>query len=436
MKKKIAILGAGVCGLALAYFLQKRFASCVDITIFEAKDRPGGWLHTITHNGALFECGPRSLRSTTSELFSLLDELELTNEVIYASNAATKRYIVSDGKLEALPTSVMSLFSTKLGRQLLYAAIKEPFFNKGVSDDESVERFFLRRIGKHATDTFISALAAGIYAASPAELSMRSCFQTFWEQEKQYGSLVKAFLFSEKKDPIRSFSFRGGMGTLPRRLQDALTATIYYNKEVKRVQEFENKVVVEVDMVYEFDHVYSTITPNSLAAMLSADDPLKPLLSIPSTSLVTVSCAFRDPLNIPSGFGFLCPENEDPALLGMVFDSEIFPEQNGGYLTRLSVMMGGTRCPDMVLFSDDVLLAYVKKYLKKYLQSDKPLDHYIIMRAPSAISRYPVGHHRTVSTLDAQNRRITLLGSGLYGVSVGDSITSAASVVYKNRISL
>lgn len=428
MTKKIAILGAGICGLALAHFLHKRLGREVDCTIFEAKERVGGWLHTANHNGALFECGPRSLRETSVELAGLIKDIGLDKEVIFTSDDAKKRYIVSCGRLEALPDGLASLFCSKIGRKALLALVREPFCSKSTSDDESVASFFYRRIGRSATDTFVSALCAGIYASCPEELSMRSCFGGLWDKEQQYGSLIKAGLFSKKTPQIHSFSFREGIGVLPATLARGLKATILLNKQVQSVREVGSKVILEADRLYEFDHLYSTITPNAFAKMLPKDDPYTPLLTIPTTSLVTVSVAFKEDVKVPAGFGFLCPRSEDALLLGIVFDSSLFPEQNGGYNTRLSIMFGGTRCPDMVSYSDEVLMAYVKECLLKYLHVSRAPDYHIIMRAPHAISRYPVGHHRTVSLLQKEKRPITLLGSGLYGVSVGDSVTSAYNI--------
>ena len=427
--KKIAILGAGICGLALAHFLHKRFGHEVDCTIFEAKDRPGGWLHTKSNNGALFECGPRSLRQTSPELGLLLKDIGLDKEVIYASQEAKKRYIVSQGKLQALPDSIKSLFCSSVGRKALLALIREPFCAKAAVDDESVASFFYRRIGKKATDTFVSALCAGIYASCPEELSMRSCFSGLWENEQQYGSLVKAGIFSKKSPKIHSFSFREGIGMLPATLAKGLDATVLLNTQVHSVREVGDKVVVEAGGAYQFDHLFSTISPGSFAKMLPKGDPYMPLLAIPTTSLVTVSVAFKEALKVPAGFGFLCPRSEDALLLGIVFDSHLFPSQNGAYNTRLSIMFGGTKCPEMVSYSDEVLMAYVKECLLKYLYISLPPDYYTISVATNAISRYPVGHHKTVNLLQKQKRRLTPLGSGLYGVSVGDSVTSAYNTV-------
>ncbi|MCE5295024.1 MAG: protoporphyrinogen oxidase [Chlamydiales bacterium] len=432
MTKKIAIIGAGICGLALAHFIQK-FNPQIECTIFEAQDKVGGWLQTKQHNGAIFECGPRSLRQTSIYITELLQDLGLDKEVLMASKKAKRRFLAQSGHLESLPTGLGALFTTKLGRKVLFAIVQEAFSAKGESDDETVQSFFERRIGKGATDTFISALCAGIYASCPEELSMRSCFPELWQKEQDYGSLIKAKMFGRNKKPkIQTFTLKKGIGSLPEALAKQLKGSLYLNTKVISVQEGADTVHIVADKEYEFDHVYSTIAPESIAKMLPDTDELKPFLAIPATSVVTVSLAFTTQYNLPAGFGFLCPRYEDGVLLGIVFDSEVFPQQNGIYKTRLSVMLGGTRCPDMIAYSDDVVMAYVKTSLHKYLHIDEPSDYHIITRAEGAISRYPVGHYRTINAFMQDNRRLTILGGGLNGVGVGDAVTAAYCAAKKS----
>jgi protoporphyrinogen/coproporphyrinogen III oxidase len=348
-----------------------------------------------------------------------------------ASKKAKRRFLAQNGHLESLPTGFGALFTTKLGRKVLFAIVQEAFSAKGESDDETVQSFFERRIGKGATDTFISALCAGIYASCPEELSMRSCFPELWQKEQEYGSLIKAKIFGRNKKPkIQTFTLKDGIGSLPIELAKRLKGPLYLNTKVVSVQEMADKVLIVADHEdeskdYEFDRVFSTIAPEAIAKMLPETDELKPLLSIPATSVVTVSLAFTTQHALPAGFGFLCPRYEDGILLGIVFDSELFAEQNGIYKTRLSVMLGGTRCPEMIAYSDDVVMAYVKTSLNKYLQIDEPSDFHVITRAEAAISRYPVGHYRTINAFMQDNRRLTILGSGLNGVGVGDAVTAA-----------
>ena len=61
----VGILGGGITGLASAYFLNKQHPNA-KITLYEAKDRVGGWLESkrvpVEGGNVLFEAGPRTLR--------------------------------------------------------------------------------------------------------------------------------------------------------------------------------------------------------------------------------------------------------------------------------------------------------------------------------------------------------------------------------------
>ena len=60
---KVAVLGAGISGLSAAWSLLARKIP-VEVTVFEAAGRVGGWMDSVrTSNGAVFELGPRSLRT-------------------------------------------------------------------------------------------------------------------------------------------------------------------------------------------------------------------------------------------------------------------------------------------------------------------------------------------------------------------------------------
>lgn len=70
MVKRIAVLGGGISGLAAAWNLaRKGLASMgghgqLEVTLFEASNRVGGWIRSErSKEGAVFELGPRSLRT-------------------------------------------------------------------------------------------------------------------------------------------------------------------------------------------------------------------------------------------------------------------------------------------------------------------------------------------------------------------------------------
>ncbi|HCY4499335.1 TPA: FAD-dependent oxidoreductase, partial [Staphylococcus aureus] len=50
MTKSVAIIGAGITGLSSAYFLKQQDPN-IDVTIFEASNRPGGKIQSYRKDG-------------------------------------------------------------------------------------------------------------------------------------------------------------------------------------------------------------------------------------------------------------------------------------------------------------------------------------------------------------------------------------------------
>ncbi|KAK3033461.1 hypothetical protein RJ639_033065 [Escallonia herrerae] len=70
--KRVAVVGAGVSGLAAAYKLKLHG---LNVTIFEAEGRAGGKLRTVSQNGLIWDEGANTMTETEVEVSSLLDKL-------------------------------------------------------------------------------------------------------------------------------------------------------------------------------------------------------------------------------------------------------------------------------------------------------------------------------------------------------------------------
>ena len=67
----VAVVGAGISGLATAHFLASKGLNCL---LIEKDDRAGGNIRTTRTGGFLVEHGPNSMQNTTPPLDQLCVE--------------------------------------------------------------------------------------------------------------------------------------------------------------------------------------------------------------------------------------------------------------------------------------------------------------------------------------------------------------------------
>ena len=216
--KKVAVIGAGISGLCVAFRAQKAGA---DVSLFDAAGQVGGNIHTVTNGAYTYEHGPNSL-TANGEIFELIDDLGLGDKVLATKPAAKTRYILRDGNPVALPGTITQGLTTKafsIGGRL--RILKEPFIGSKTSSTESVYEFIKRRIGREMADYAIDPFVSGIYAGDPRRLSLTNAFPKFHNLESTSGSLIRGALFGTKLParPVpegapRMFSFDNGMQTL------------------------------------------------------------------------------------------------------------------------------------------------------------------------------------------------------------------------------
>ena len=61
--KKVAVIGAGISGLCVAFRAQKAGA---DVSLFDAAGQVGGNIHTVTNGAYTYEHGPNSLMANSA----------------------------------------------------------------------------------------------------------------------------------------------------------------------------------------------------------------------------------------------------------------------------------------------------------------------------------------------------------------------------------
>lgn len=431
--RRLAVLGAGISGLTLAWLLKNKNPHA-EVIVLEKSGRAGGWIDTRQEEGFLFEMGPRSLRAKGKGVYSLrlIEQLGLQNEVIAADRAAKIRYVYEGGALQPLPHSLPSFLFSPFLPMFLKAAFRDWNVRPGAGGDETIFSFAVRHFGDEVAERLIDPLTLGIFATDCRRLSVDACFPLWSEWDRSHGSLIKAAFAAKRNKGMVSpwiesmqkeaiFSFKDGMATLVRALTQRLGSAVHYNSGVEKLHFLPDGVELELadDRKIAVDHVYSTLPASEAHKLLD----IKALQTL-SASVAVAAIGFNKQILKRKGFGYLVPTKEKEDILGMVWDSSAFPQQNSRpEQTRLSVMIDAQIPRD---FKNIALEA-----LARHLHIDQQPDFIEVKVAASAIPQYPVGHRRAMEDMrercKAQYPHLTLLGTAFGGVAVNDCIAQAFS---------
>jgi len=450
-KPDVIVIGGGISGLSVAWRLKEAGRSVV---LLEKEKNVGGTMKTENRDGWLIEHGPNSTLETTPLFGEMFDRLGITEQRVYASSRARKRYILRDGTLHRLPMSPGAFVTSKLWSASAKARLfAEPFVGR-CRAEESVAAFVERRLGPEFLEYAINPFVAGVYAGNPEQLSVRYAFPKLHALEERYGGLVLGMILGRAERNNRSetgknraqlFSFREGMSVLPRALERALGASVQTGAEVLGVTAApRNGGRMSFAVRYRQDRSANEIEGSGLvlaapayaAAGLVAG--LSPALSDALRSLryPPVGQVFlgfrRDQVGADlDGFGFLVPERERRKILGTIWSSVLFEHRAPAGHVALTTFVGGARRPSMVGRDDQQLIEAVLEDLRPLMKiSGRPVFS-SITRWKNAIPQYNLGY-RTI--LDSINRfeeefpGAYICSNYRGGISVGDCVMSADRV--------
>src|SRR5688572_26585891 len=138
---RIAIIGAGLSGMATAFYLQ-RARPAAELVVYEADSRAGGTLRTEVVDGVRFETGANGFLTNKPDCLQLVHDCGLGQRLLRSSDAARVRYVYHD-RLRRLPAGPRDFLATDLldWRGKL-RVLREPFVpQRPPGSDESVQEF-------------------------------------------------------------------------------------------------------------------------------------------------------------------------------------------------------------------------------------------------------------------------------------------------------
>jgi oxygen-dependent protoporphyrinogen oxidase len=416
--KAIAILGAGVTGLAAAYRLS---AMGHRVRVFERRDRVGGEVATEIDGGWLVEAGPNSIQESP-ELSSLIQELRLASERIEAGPLAKNRYLLKGGRAVPVPMSPPAFFksgfiSTGSKLRLLGELLKRP---RTRGSDVSLAEFVRDHFGREVLDRAVQPIVSGIYAGDPALLSARESFPKLVGFERTHGSVLRGMIAVMKErrklglaGPAKIISFRRGLQALPQALAARLP---------------ERAVSLRTSVLRLVPGVRWRVGFRIIIGE-GADRPLASLAQIDYPPLSSLFLGFRrDQVAHPlDGFGILVPAVERRRILGVLFSSSLFPGRAPEGHVALTVMAGGSLQPEIARLATADLLATALADLRSILGITGEPVFWRHSFWPHAIAQYNVGfsaHRTAMADFERAHPGLFIGGQARDGISVPDCLAA------------
>jgi oxygen-dependent protoporphyrinogen oxidase len=436
---RIAIIGAGISGLSTAFYLQHERPD-LELLIFDANATPGGTMCTVECEGFRFEAGGNGFLTNKPDSLQLVRDAGAEHLLLPSSELARKRYIFTD-RLHRLPETPPAFLASRLlslPQKLRVAA--EVFIPARRDDsDETLQSFGYRRVGKAFTDVFLDAMTAGIYATTPGRVSVNAAFPLVVRLEREYGGLFRGMLARRKHQAGPGgilMSFRGGVGSFIRHLQSVLRADWRLGDPVSGIRRYADGYrVVSAAGEESVDQVIVSSTAPAAAAMLRGLDAelASRLAAIEYSPIAVVGFGYRDFDHPLDGFGLLTTTAAGLPILGVLWDSSIFPDRAPEGCKCLRVMIGGQRNPEQLRLDDSGLLAAARAGIRMTMGVDAEPDVSFVRRWEQGIPNYPVGHLRAMDALFAHVARypgLHLNCNAYRGIAMNDCVRNSRELAH------
>ena len=409
----LAIVGGGLAGLFAVW--RARSAGCVgaSVRVLEAAPRPGGVVATIADSGFRFERAASTIRGAALELLTAIRELGLADELVAASPLAKRRWVAHRGRLLPAPGGPLSfLFSPLLSVGAKLRMAQEPFVAEAAArKDETLASFVARRFGAGFADPLFDAVVTGIFAGDSTRLEAASAMPRMTELSAAHGSVLRGFLAATRQNRKLGlvthglFALRGGMESLVARLARELGDALVCGREVVAVERVGDQWELR-DAAARVQRAREVVlaTPSWVSARLL--EPVAPqvareLAAIESANVAVVAfgVARSQVGGDVDGLGFLVPGSERSPLLGILYESSLFPDRAPAGHVLLRCMVGGERMhlPDDLAAIGELAWREAQRYLDL---AGAPVMRHAFLHRPG-IPQYRPGHARGLARIDA-----------------------------------
>ncbi len=437
----IIIIGSGISGLATAHFLRK-LKPDAQVLLLEKGDRAGGAIKSFRQNGFLAEWGPHGFLDNVPESREILRDTGLDKEAQQAPLGDFYRYVCHQGKLVALPQKPRKLLTTPLLTISEKLRILGDFWIKPKKEDQTIGAWAARRFGKGVLP-LVDAALTGTFAGDYQRLSIDSVMPGLRRLEIEHGSVLRGLkqkAKNKKSGPLPAMNnFPQGL----ERLVEVLTKDkeIVFNCPLNLLKYHDDIWQLTTDQGnFTTSSLVMALPVNGALPLLSQLEP-PPLAQIPVARIFNVVMGFTDQAQVPYGFGYLAPENENRFTLGAMFSSHMFPNRAPDGHVLLEALVGGRRHPEKLKLSDEEIISKVYADLSQLIKLPEQPVFVKVLRPESGIPQLEMEHPRLLNWrrgIEKNYHGLHILGFGWDGISINDmtkSARQAAEAIVAGRVS-
>jgi oxygen-dependent protoporphyrinogen oxidase len=443
----VAVVGAGIAGLAAAQRLRRDGPADLRITVVEGSREVGGKLRTSEVGSLAVDEGAEAFLSRTPEVVALAREVGLGDDLVHP--AATTASLWTSRGLRALPRTLLGIplsagsLRDALGSRAAARALGDFVVGGGPGDgDVAIGPLVRRRLGADVVDLLVDPLLGGVYAGRPDNLSLRATMPML--RDYRSGSLMRAAsrLMPATTSPEPMFAtVDGGLGRLASATLDAAKADLVLGRPVRELARDPDgrwRLVhgSTVDArTLEADAVVLALPAAPAARLLASVAPAASaeLAGIDYASVALVTLAYpRAAVPASTSSGYLVPSRYARPVKAVTRASAKWGHLDTGDLVALRCSFGRHGDESDVQRDDADLVALAVAELAETLGVRGQPVATRVTRWGGALPQYAVGHLERVARIRADIARLPGLaacGAVYDGVGIPACIRSADRAV-------
>ncbi|MBT9585023.1 FAD-dependent oxidoreductase [bacterium] len=393
----VTIVGAGISGLACAYWLGQLMPG-ISLRLLERADRGGGIIRTYKLSEFCLETGPDCFMCLGPDFIEMCRSLGLESHLMPARSQRGVYLWDGHNPLEIIPGLQMGLTGqpwmallcpdlSPLGK--LRAAL-QGLIPEAADPDEGLGPYVRRRLQADFAKELPTPLSPGLFSADPHEPGLADSFPHFAVYRQEVDT---------RHEELTFHSFRGGMQILVDHLAETVQTNMHTGVSVRQILSGEKgwEVVSEDSRRWHSDVLVVALPRAATAGLLgSLDGPLASKLS--ESGSVSGACVYLgfEPTHIHlplDGYGFVSQDLAARPVVACTWG----PSQQGVLLR--------TYLRDIDSLSSETLIEQTLDCLRPLLAIDEaPLISHV-ERYHQAFPKYHVGDIAQVAELEEMRQR-------------------------------